>query len=336
MIDWRGAVRDNWPYKLAAAALAVLLWFNVSAEEQRQEQPVPTRLELIVQDTSWVAVNPPDEVTTTFQGRRGDFFAFALRGNRPVLRKEIRQVTDSAMRVQLSPGEVAFDRQLDVRPVAVRPSEVRLSLEPLTFRRVPVLVELEASAAEGFTLVGPPTVEPESVTVRGARSEVGSVQQVETEPVSLDGLQQTVTRQLPVRLPDGLSTIGLEPDQVLVTLEVDSLRERLLSVPVVLAGPGADGARPEPERVEVTLRGARSALAELPPEAVTAVAFVADRPSEARRVVLEVRLPDGLTVTAVAEPDSVTVTPAPPGEDAAEASGGASGAGEPPGAGEDG
>ena len=51
--------------------LAVLLWFNVTAGERRDEQ-VRTRLEFEVADSMWVPIQLPAEVTTIFQGRRSD------------------------------------------------------------------------------------------------------------------------------------------------------------------------------------------------------------------------------------------------------------------------
>lgn len=306
-MDWRSAIAANWPYKLAAAALAVLLWFNVTADEQRQEQMVPTRLEVVLQDSGWVPVEAPDEVMTTFQGRRGDFFAFALRGNRPVIRKEIRQVRDSVMRVALSPGEVTYDPQLDIRAVAVRPSEVRLAFEPVTGAQVPVTIDLQASAAEGFTVVGSPLVRPESVTVRGARSQVASLSHVETEPIEFDQVETTVTRQVPVRVPQDLATVAVEPEQVLVTLEVDTLVERSFRLPVRLTD--AQGWSARPDSVDVTVRGARSILAALRPEEVRAVATWDGNGTRQRRVPLEVRLGEGVTATATVEPPTVTLVP---------------------------
>ncbi len=307
-MDWRNAMAANWPYKLAAAALAVLLWFNVTADEQRQEQMVPTRLEVVLQDSGWVPVDAPDEVMTTFQGRRGDFFAFALRGNRPVLRKEIRQVRDSVIRVQLSPGEVTYDPQLDIRAVSVRPSEVRLAFEPVTGGQVPVTIDLRASAAEGFSVVGSPVVRPESVTVRGARSQVATLSHVETDPIELDQVETTITRQVAVRVPQGLATVTVEPEQVLVTLEVDTLVERSFRVPVRLAD--ARGWTASPDSVDVTVRGARSLLEALRAEEVRAVAGWDGNGARERRVPVEVRLGEGVTATATVEPATVTLVPA--------------------------
>lgn len=308
-MDWRSAVTDNWPYKLAALALAVLLWFNVTADEQRQEQGVATRLEFSVEDENWVPLDLPDEVVTTFAGRRGDLFAFALPGNRPVIRKEILEVADSVVRVPLSPGDVMYDRQLDVRAISVRPSEVRLSFEPMTFRQVPVTIDLEASAADGYTIVGSPVVQPESVVVRGARSEVASVSHAETERVALDELEATVTRQIPLESPAGLATITLDPSQVLLTLEVDALAERRFRVPLEASGPGADAVRLRPDSVNVTVRGGRSTLRDLEAGDISALAVVPDDLEGERRIQIQVRLQEGVDATATAEPSTATAAP---------------------------
>lgn len=306
-MDWRAALLQNWPYKLAAVTLSILLWFNVTVdEEERQEQPVRTRLDFQVTDSAWVAAHAPDEVMAIFQGRRRDLFALI---NQPVIRKVIDQVTDSVMSIELDPDEVVYDRELNVRPVEVRPSAVELRLERLIRRTVPVLIDLDISAADGF-VAGRPIVRPESVEVRGARSEVESITHLQTARAPLRDLARDETRQLPLVLPEGLETVTVDPSQVLVTVEVDSLAVREMTVPVRLSGPGAGAWTSSPSRVSVTLRGALGELRSLSPEDVRAVVTLSGEPGGQERFEVEILLPEGLSewTIATAEPPVVTVT----------------------------
>ncbi len=301
-MDWRAAFLTNWPFKLSALMLSLLLWFNVSAEEQRQDQPVRTRLEIDVADSGWVAVEVPDEVTAIFAGRSGDMFALF---NQPVVRKVIESVEDSVMSLRLSPSDVAYDRSLSVRPIAVSPSEVELRFEPLVTRRVPVTIDLSATTVEGFVTYAP-IVQPESVTVRGAQSEVNGISHLDT-PVRLGSVQRASTRQVPVPLPAGLSTVTVEPAQVLVTVEVDAVIERRLAVRVEPQGPGAMGMRVTPATVMAVLRGGRTQVERLSASDVQAVVVVAGASQARRSLPVAIRLPAGLTVTASSDPPRVQV-----------------------------
>lgn len=312
-MDWKGALVENWPYKLAAFALALLLWFNVTAEEQ-QPQRVPTELRVVVQDTGWVLAEAPDEVVTTFQGRRGDLLGFSF--ERPVLRKVISEVTDSVMRVDLEPREVVVDPQLQARPVAVQPTSALLRFEPVVSRRLPVAADVRASPASGFTLLGSPLIRPESVEVRGAASQVEALSEVETEPLVLDGVRATETREVPLQLPPGLESLEVDSSTVLLTVEVDSLVERRLTVPVAVRGTGTDGFTASPEAVRVTIRGPRGVVTELTADDIGAVVRLDEPPeqgAEPRRLEVQVELPEGLSATATAEPPVVAVSRASEG-----------------------
>lgn len=313
-MDWKAVVVDNWPYKVAAFALAVLLWFNVSANQDRSDRSVSTRLEFDYHDEDWVAVDAPQEVRTTFRGLLGDFFDLSI--NKPVIRHTFEEVTDSVVTVDLDASMVQYDRQLNVQPMRVEPSRVAVRFERVAERRVPVTIDLSASAAEGFTILGPPIVQPETVTVRGAASEVEAISHLETEPISARRLEGSTTRQLPLRLPRNLATLSVEPGQVLATLRVDSLVERRLRVRLRPIGPGASGVTLSPDVVAVIVRGPATVVGDLTVREMTASVTVDEIPEEERRLPVDVDLPEGVPVTAEASPSSVTVRPAPPEEGA--------------------
>lgn len=324
-MNWKAAFTENWPYKVAALVLAVLLWFNVSADQERPDQPVPTRLEFQVQDSAWMPVqwiSPaesewrnglPTEVRTVFSGARGGFFGFI--GDRPVLPVTIEDVTGPEMRIRLEPGMVRYDPDTNLNPIGVRPDELTLRFERVVEKRVPVTVDIRASAAPGYTIVGGPSLERDSVRVRGASSDVESLTHVQTESISLEGLRETVTRQLPLRAPSGLSTIRVSPPQVLATFTVDSLVQRRFTVRVSPREGSTDLVRFTPPDVSVSVRGARSVLQGLAGNEIRAFVELPRGaggrpriPGEVRLPV-DVRLPEGLSATATAEPPTVTVVP---------------------------
>lgn len=304
-MNLRRALLEHWPYKVAAIVLSVLLWLNVTADRERQGQRVRTPLEFEVRDSAWSLRSAPDEVWTVFQGRRGDLIALF---NEPVIRKVIDDVRDSTMEVELSVNDVAFDRRLTVRPTAVDPSRVTVRLERRISKRVPVRARAGARAAEGFAL-GRTQVEPESVTVRGPESQVAGLTGVSTEPLQVGQIRRSVSQQLALRPSADLPGVTVEPENVMVMIEVDSILSRDFRVPVSAIGAGSGSVALEPGTVRVRVTGPAGAVRSLATGDLGATVRV-DAPLGAPRTFpVQVELPADVNATLSTEPPRVTARP---------------------------
>lgn len=304
-MDWRATLLENWPYKIAALVLALLLWLNVTAEE-RQEFPVPTELQVEVRDPGWVLLRTvPEQVRTVFQGRRGPVMP-----RMPVIRQVVDSVTGPRMELSLEPRMVrGYDRELDLRPIGIRPQTVELQLERRVSRRVPVEPRLRLSAAPGFAVIRPVLLQPDSVTLRGAETEVASVERVATEQAVLEELRTTVTRELQLAPPEGLRSVDWDPEAVLATVEVDSLVERSVERPLQLRGPAAGMVVLDRESVEVRLRGPATVVGRVDAARVRVYVTVDTVPSATIRVPVEVEIGTEAPLTADADPADVAVRP---------------------------
>jgi YbbR domain-containing protein len=256
-MDLRGAIFSNWGYKLAAFVIVSLLWLSLSADE-RQSQPVRTLVAVEVLDSAWVLVSPPTEVSATFQGRNRDLAALLV--NEPEIPIVIDSVLGTEMRVELDLSRVRYDRELDVRPTSVLPRSLELQFERRAERRVPVVAEIDAIPANGFTVLRPILVSPDTVTVRGPASEVESITRVATRRIRLEEVANTVMRDLPIEIPTGVRSVSVDPASALVTVEVDSLLILTRRVPVRLVGAGTGGLQVTPDSVDAVIRGAATAV----------------------------------------------------------------------------
>ena len=302
----RAEVFSNWGYKLAALVIVSLLWLSLSADE-RQSQPVRTRVSVEVLDTAWVLVNVPEEVSTTFQGRNRDLLGLLV--NEPEIPVVIDSVTEATMRVELDEARVRYDRELDVRPTSIVPRALTLQFERRAERRVPVVAEIDAVPASGFTILRPILVSPESVTVRGPASEVERITRVATRRIGLEDIANTVMRDLPIELPTGVQSVSVEPASALVTIEVDSLVILRKRLPVQLTGPGSQGASVTPDSVEAVIRGAATAVRMQLEALEHAVAELSGAPDGPTRVPVSTTLPDSGFVSVRLSPPEVTVQP---------------------------
>lgn len=266
-MEWREALTRRWQYKVAALVVAVLLWVTVTTDEQ-QEQAVPTSVEWQIRDSTYVLVEAPGQVQTVFQAQMGELLSFV--GNNPVLRYPVDSVPGREMRVSLTTDMVEFGQVGSARALAVRPSDVVLRFEPRVRRRVPVSADVQLSAAEGFAVADSPVVQPDSVTISGAESEVLGISEVTTEQTVIDGLRGRVSRDVPIRLPDDAPHVRSDPEIVLVTAEVDSVAERPLRRPIRVRGEATAGLRLDPDVATVRLRGPSSVVGGVPEDSVEA------------------------------------------------------------------
>jgi hypothetical protein len=305
-MDWRASIRDNWAFKIAALLIVSLLWINLTADE-RQAQEVLTLVEYEVLDSAWVLVDAPREVRTTFQGRNRELLGLLV--NEPVIRIAVTEVTGPSMRYQLDPDLVDYDNDLQVRPSLVVPMTVELQLERMTERRVPVVADLETIPAMGYTVLRPLLVEPDSVTVRGAASQVARVGQVTTRRVTLDNLEHPVMRDLPLEPPAGIHDITLVPPSALVTVQVDSLVVRQTRLPVRAVGEGAAGVSVSPDSVDAEARGSWTWVRRQLDSMSHATVEVPEPLRSPAVMPLTVERAEGGFVSVLLRPAEVTVTP---------------------------
>lgn len=251
---------NNWKLKLAALALAVLLWAVVSAE-QLTTQWIPIPVEVSLRDPAYVQVEgpSPDEVSVRFTGSGRELWELAL--NRPVLVLEVREVGAGRVYV-IDPRMVRIPNGLTtVSAQDVRPGTVRLRFERVSSREVPVRVRVGRETERRWVLADSFRVEPARVRVRGAAEAVARVASVLTRPLEVPP-GDTLFR-LRVRL-DTAGLEGLRPSvsSVEVSGRVETRAERALPG-VRVTPPG--GMLVNPGEAEVRVEGGTGALRGLDP-----------------------------------------------------------------------
>ncbi len=307
-MNWRQKLFDNLGFKLSALIIVGLLWVSVTADE-RQAQPVPTRVSYEVADSSWVLVGGPPEVNTTFQGLNRQLLGLLM--EEPVITVTIDSVDGPEMRIQLQLDQVSYDRELGVVPSFITPAALDLRFERRVTARIAVAPDVQAMPAAGFTVLTPVLVEPESVTVRGPSSWVEDLARIPTRRVELQALSNTVIRDVGLRIPASIQGVVIEPPSVLVTVTLDSLVVRRRRVPVRLRGAAAPRVTVDPDSVTIVIRGASSIVAaEL--DAIVDVTLDVSVPLEgAEQRELLIVLDGGGPVAADVEPPAVTLRPLP-------------------------
>jgi YbbR domain-containing protein len=98
---------------------------------------------------------------------------------------------------------------------AIEPSSVRIRLDEVIVKKIPVRPELAGSLPRGYAIAGI-KVEPPFVEIEGLRSQISRIKYIPTEQILLDNL--TVESSLTVLLEPGINYIKLNPESVRVKI----------------------------------------------------------------------------------------------------------------------
>jgi hypothetical protein len=244
----RALFTENLNLKVLSFAFALVL-YSLVHDAQDAQRPI---------EVGVVMRLPPEASNRLLVGQSASKVRLTLRGSRAALDDlhvddigtlqldarngtEKRITLDSAM-VHLPPG---------VRVEQFDPPAIDLQWEDQIVRDVPVEVSLVGSPANGYIVKGGPQADPPSVRVRGAKSEVMTLQHARAEAFDVRGLTEGIyTRELAID-----KHVGLKYDQgeVKVTTEItrEIVERPFTKLAVAVVGPPK--AKTQPAEVDVRL-----------------------------------------------------------------------------------
>jgi YbbR domain-containing protein len=236
-----GLVVHNWPLKVAAIALATLLYAGLVASQDSSVIQGPIVVTVQNQPPGTVITNPLRGVDSiryiapanSPRPRPGDFLATI----------DLTNVKADGQPVNVPVRVTPVDP--DIAIIDVTPRSIQVVLETSDTKDVSVRV-VRGPAPEGIE-VGQETYEPQTVAVRGAASAVARVVAAEVA-VALDPEGFDIDREFAARPVDAngetVTGIDVEPASVHVEIPLFTNKEsRTLPVNPVIAGSPAPGFR---------------------------------------------------------------------------------------------
>lgn len=180
-----GIFTRNWPLKLAALALAAILWVFVAAEETTS-QLVAVQVDLeLPADVALSKAVPPVRVLVTGPGRE----LIKLYATPPVIHAALPPgAGPPRWRLAVSPSDVQVSRNARVNIQDIEPRSIEFELDRVARRDVPVAVRGVLEAESGFAIARPLVVSPALVRVTGPRILVMALDSITTEPVEIRGV----------------------------------------------------------------------------------------------------------------------------------------------------
>jgi YbbR domain-containing protein len=149
-----------------------------------------------------------------------------------------------------------------VEVVQVTPSTIALSLENSVTRQVPVAPSVEGAPAAGYVVVGKPVVAPDHIEIVGPETAVKRAVEAVTETISLAGVHDSLSEDVPVGLLDPSLRLTTQRT-VHVTLKIapGPVERTIRGLPIRLRDLGPRlSAQAVPAIVDVGIRGTREML----------------------------------------------------------------------------
>ncbi len=229
--------------------LSILFWFTLKMQE---EYPValslPTRVIQVPEGQS-LASRPPSSIQVQVRGEGWQLLQLYYRRH-PVLLDASRDQIDVLQAVRLSAGLPAA-----ISVVSANPQTISLPTGPEVVRRIPINLRARIQPARLYDLLEPPTLNPDTVGIRGAESLVERIDSWPTERVVHSGVSEDLEFTAP--LSDTLSQlVRTEIERTTVSVNVALFTEGIRTVPVQVTNipPGAREVRLEPSEVRVIYR----------------------------------------------------------------------------------
>jgi hypothetical protein len=292
-------VLRNWPIKLAALALALLLYAR--AQTQRPlERTFAVPVEVVLPPGRRL-IQPVPRAKVSVTARGSDLLAM------PSLPTIVtRQIPDTFSGtewvIRLQPADVRIPSGLAIIVTSVDTTPIPVELSPVAVKTVRVSPRVSLVPESGLVLSVAPQAAPAAVRLIGADAALAAVESVTTVPVEIRGTAGPFLHAAAIDTTL-LSGVRVDPPRVTVSGEVGALLERSIDgVPVESGAGSLTGITVLPSRVMVTVRGPAARVRALTRDSVRVVAHGAGDPA-AVYARLTALAPPG--IAARVTPDSV-------------------------------
>lgn len=203
--------------------LAVCLWFMVNLNRvYNLNIEVPIQGGAVPEDQA-LAQELPETASVSVTGEGWKLLSFY--NNPPMVSVDV--TTPQVNLYDQVQGQVKA--MSDVNVSKVQPLMLTLDLEPRISKTVPVQPVLNVSFEGQYGFIGDPELQPDSVTISGAKSIIDSIATWPTDTLTLSGVSDDITKSVPLK---SSRMISLSQRQVQFRGTVSQFTEGETSVPI--------------------------------------------------------------------------------------------------------
>lgn len=299
-VNFGQLIVKNWPIKLAALFLALMLYVAVQAQ-QLITQSFSLKLEVEVPPGRTLLQKPPT-VFVTISGKGSELLR--LRTFPGAIHKAVPDTLSSSSWVlRLQTSDIQVPKGLDVTIMDVTPHDITLALDTVTRKDVRIVPLVTVVAESGHVVQSGLSIVPAIARILGPDKNVATIESVTTVPTEITGVTGPFSRVVPIDTAP-LGVVRIAPRQVTVSGEVATLVERSFAgIPVETGAGAVAGLVIAPPRVSVSVRGIEARVQALTRDSLRVVAILSGAQGGYAR--LTVIAPAGIQARAI--PDSVTI-----------------------------
>lgn len=147
----------------------------------------------------------------------------------------------------------------------------------LESKKVPVKALVELTFANNHVLKGVLKISPDSIIISGPKSQIDTIQHIETQQLKLSNLNSSFSTEVALRLPKGLNGTKFSSQFTNVSGTVVKFSEKVMEVPITVINlPEGVKVRTFPETVDVRCQGMLDNLKELEADNFSVIADYAN------------------------------------------------------------
>jgi len=258
------------PVVIASIIFAIGLWLTVNLGfDYTTTKDIPIVIQNLADDIA-LRQSPPDYIRARVRGEGWKLLGMKIGGDTKYIIDMENERSSVILRTSADLSErVRIPSGIDITELT--PSQLTLELDPKIEIRIPIEPVLDVTFREGFNRVGPVSLNPDSVTIRGAESVISAIDRWKTKQLILRDLREPVRRT--VDLSDSLSRIlsfNIESSEI--RFDVQPIAEKTISgLRVNVEGvPANREVAIIPPRIDLVIRGGINQLAAIDEESFSA------------------------------------------------------------------
>ena len=273
----------NWPIKLAAVLLALMLYVAVQAQ-QPITQTFTMKLDVEVPRGRSLLQKPPT-IQVQVSGKGAELMR--LRTFPSAISMRVPDtLSTSSWRMRLENTDVPVPKGVDVSVRDITPREVTVSLDSVVRKDVRIVPLVTVVPESGFVARGGLSISPSVARLVGPEENVAAVESVTTAPMEITNVTGAFTRVLPIDT-HALGIVRIAPREVTVSGDVQALVRRSFAAVTIESGAGqTTGVTLEPARVTVALEGPAERVERITRDSIRVIAVLTRDGNHARLRVL--------------------------------------------------
>jgi hypothetical protein len=161
-------------------------------------------------------------------------------------------------------GRVRDQLLVGMELVDINPDTLFLTMDRLTDRKVPILLNGEISFEKQFILADSIRFVPDSVVIAGPASIVDTVMAVYSKPLVIEKLKENYSKKVALQKHPSLK---MDHNEAVINILIEPFSEKTISVPIAVSGlPDSLRMKTFPSSVEVTFRAGMSQFDKISPD----------------------------------------------------------------------